>query len=330
MVEEPVLQKQTTILAADVEGYMRLLRAGEEATVSALGEYRETIEALVPRYEGRIFGSGGDFVLAEFGSAVEAVRCAISWRKEMASLNAELADDRKLTFRVGINAGAVMLRDGDLFGEGINVASRLQSLAQPGGICVSKSVLKQVDHELSLGFEDLGPQVVKDVSEPVSAYRLVFDLVSPATTETPSATGRWRIPVQTTGLTGGKTRSAMIAVGTIVTVILTVLIAFTDLNVPLYALVVIVGCASVLTAIIGSSEFGEHEELNLPSEDVLEKIARRTIMVGCATGGLLLMFYLLDPELYNKTPPITLAVLLGVMTSSLNSIAVAIACEEIR
>ena len=92
----------------------------------------------------------------------------------------------------------------------------------------------------------------------------------------------------------------------------------------------IVGCASVLTAIIGSSEFGEHEELNLPSEDVLEKIARRTIMVGCATGGLLLMFYLLDPELYNKTPPITLAVLLGVMTSSLNSIAVAIACEEIR
>ncbi len=330
MVEEPVLQKQTTILAADVEGYTRLMRADEEAALRTLGEYRETIDALVARHEGRIFGSGGDFVSAEFGSAVEAVRCAISWRKEIASRNAELADDRKLTFRVGINAGAVMLRDGDLFREGINVAGWLQSLAQSGGICVSKGVFEQVEHELSLGFEDLGPQVVKDVSESVSAYRLVLDSVSPATTETQSAARPWRMPVQTTGLTGGKTRSAMITVGTIVTVILTVLIAFADLNVPLYALVLLVGCASVLTAIIGSSEFGEHEELKLPSEDVLEKIARRTIMVGCATGGLLLMFYLLDPELYNKTPPITLAVLLGVMTSSLNSIAVAIACEEIR
>ena len=330
MVEEPVLQKQTTILAADVEGYTRLMRADEEAALRALGEYRETIDALVARHEGRIFGSGGDFVSAEFGSAVEAVRCAISWRKEIASRNAELAVDRKLTFRVGINAGAVMLRDGDLFREGINVAGRLQSLAQSGGICVSKGVFEQVEHELSLGFQDLGPQVVKDVSEPVSAYRLVLGLVSPATTETQSAARPWRMPVQTTGLTGGKTRSAMITVGTIVTVILTVLIAFADLNVPLYALVLLVGCASVLTAIIGSSEFGEHEELNLPSEDVLEMIARRAIMVGCATGGLLLMFYLLDPELYNKTPPITLAVLLGVMTSSLNSIAVAIACEEIR
>lgn len=120
----------------------------------------------------------------------------------------------------------------------------------------------------------------------------------------------------------------MITVGTIVTVILTVLIAFTDLNVPLYALVVIVGCASVLTAIIGSFVFGEHEELNLPSEDVLEKIARRAIMAGFVTGGFLLMFYLLDPELYYKTPPIALWVLLGIMTSSLNAIAIVIACEE--
>jgi len=330
VAEDKITRKLTTILAADVEGYTRLMRADDEATLESFGEYRETIDALVARHEGRIFGSGGDFVSAEFGSAVEAVRCAISWRKEIASRNAELADDRKLTFRVGINAGAVMLRDGDLFREGINVAGRLQSLAQSGGICVSKGVFEQVEHELSLGFQDLGPQVVKDVSVPVSAYRLFLGLESPATTETQSAARPWRMPVQTTGLTGGKTRSAMITVGTIVTVILTVLIAFADLNVPLYALVLLVGCASVLTAIIGSSEFGEHEELKLPSEDVLEKIARRTIMVGCATGGLLLMFYLLDPELYNKTPPITLAVLLGVMTSSLNSIAVAIACEEIR
>ena len=136
--------------------------------------------------------------------------------------------------------------------------------------------------------------------------------------------------IQTAGFTGSKTRSAMIAVGIIVTISLTVLIAFTDVEIPLYALVLIVGCASVLTALIGSFVFGEHEELHLPSEDVLEKIARRAIMVGCATGGLLLMFYLLDPELYNKTPPITLGVLLGIMTSLLNAIAVAIACEEVH
>ncbi len=134
--------------------------------------------------------------------------------------------------------------------------------------------------------------------------------------------------IQTAGFTGSKTRSTMIAVGIIVTIILTVLIAFTDVEIPLYALVLIVGCGSVLTAVIGSFVFGEHEELHLLSEDVLEKIARRTIMAGLGTGGFLLMFYLLDPELYYKTPPIALWMLLGIMTSSLNAIAVVIACEE--
>ncbi len=134
--------------------------------------------------------------------------------------------------------------------------------------------------------------------------------------------------IQTAGFTGSTTRSAMIAVGIIVTIILTVLIAFTDVEIPLYALVLIVGCGSVLTAVIGSFVFGEHEELHLLSEDVLEKIARRTIMAGWGTGGFLLMFYLLDPELYYKTPPVALWVLLGIMISSLNAIAVVIACEE--
>jgi len=134
--------------------------------------------------------------------------------------------------------------------------------------------------------------------------------------------------IQTAGFTGSKTRSAMIAVGIIVTIVLTGLIAFADVEIPLYALVLIVGCASVLTALIGSFVFDDYEELRLLSEDVLEKIARRTIMAGCGTGGFLLMFYLLDPELYYETPPIALWVLLGIMTSSLNAIAVAIACEE--
>ncbi len=113
-----VKRKLTTILAADVEGYSRLMRADEEATLKTLGEYREIFDGLIARHDGRIFSTGGDSVLAEFGSAVEAVRCAISCQEEISSRNAELADDRKLIFRIGINVGDVMIRDGDLFGDG--------------------------------------------------------------------------------------------------------------------------------------------------------------------------------------------------------------------
>ena len=173
MAPERVQRKLTTILAADVEGFSRLMRADEEATLKTLGEYREIIDALIARHEGRIFSTGGDSVLAEFGSAVEAVRCAISCQEEIASRNAELADDRKLMFRIGINVGDVMVRGDDLFGDGVNVAARLEGLAQAGGVCVSSSVFEQVKHKLSLGFEDLGPQEVKNIAEPVSAYRLV-------------------------------------------------------------------------------------------------------------------------------------------------------------
>ena len=198
MAPERVQRKLTTILAADVEGYTRLMRADEEATLQTLGEYRETIDALIARHDGRIFSTGGDSVLAEFGSAVEAVRCAIAFQEEIASRNAELADDRKMVFRIGINVGDVMVRDDDLFGDGVNVAARLEGLAQPGGICVSGSVFEQVKHKLSQGFEDLGPQEVKNIAEPVSAYGLVPGSVSVAA-KTPSAAKpiggkRWRMP----------------------------------------------------------------------------------------------------------------------------------------
>ncbi len=191
-------RKLTTILAADVEGYTRVMRADEEETLKTLGECREIIDGLIARHEGRVFSTGGDSVLAEFGSAVEAVRCAISCQEEIASRNAELADDRKLLFRIGINIGDVMVRDDDLFGDGVNVAARLEGLAQPGGVCVSSSVFEQVKHKLSLGFEDLGPQEVKNISEPVSAYRLVPGSVS-VSADAPAAAKpiggkRWRMP----------------------------------------------------------------------------------------------------------------------------------------
>ncbi len=109
------------------------MRADEEATPKSLGEFRNIIDGLINRHDGRVFSTGGDSLLAEFGSAVEAVRCAISIQEEIASRNTELADDRKLTFRIGINVGDVMVRDDDLFGDGINVAARLEGLAEAGG-----------------------------------------------------------------------------------------------------------------------------------------------------------------------------------------------------
>jgi class 3 adenylate cyclase len=129
MAEDRATRKLTTILAADVEGYTRLMRANEETTLQTLSEYREVIDGLIARHEGRVFSTGGDSVLAEFGSAVEAVRCAISCQEEISSRNSELADDRKLVFRIGINVGDVMVSDGDLFGDGVNLAARLEGLA---------------------------------------------------------------------------------------------------------------------------------------------------------------------------------------------------------
>ena len=180
MAQERVQRKLTTILAADVEGYTRLMRADEEATLQTLGEYRETIDALIARHEGRIFSTGGDSVLAEFGSAVEAVRCAVSIQEDLAVRNMQLAEDRRMRFRIGINVGDVMVEDDDLYGDGVNVAALPAGLAQPGGICVSGSVFEQVKHRLSQGFEDLGPQEVTNIAEPVSVYRLVLGPVSVA------------------------------------------------------------------------------------------------------------------------------------------------------
>jgi adenylate cyclase len=187
-------RKLTTILAADVEGYTRLMRTDEEATLRTLGEYREAMDALIDRHGGRVFSTGGDSVLAEFGSAVEAVRCAIAFQEEMAKRNAALADDRKLLFRIGINVGDVIVKDDDLLGDGVNVAARLEGLARAGGICISGSTFDQVKHKLPQDFQDLGPQEVKNIAEPVSAYSLVPGSASTtAPAKTRGAARRWRM-----------------------------------------------------------------------------------------------------------------------------------------
>lgn len=164
-------RRLATILAADVVGYSRLMAADEEATVRTLRAHREVIDRLIARHDGRIFNTGGDSVLAEFGSAVEAVRCAITIQDELRVRNAEMPPERRLEFRVGINVGDVLVQeDNDLLGDGVNVAARLESLARPGGICISGSTFEQVKNKLSVGFENLGPQQVKNIPEPVAAF----------------------------------------------------------------------------------------------------------------------------------------------------------------
>ncbi len=193
-----VKRKLTVILAADVEGYSRLMGADEEATLKSLRAYRQIIDGLIARHEGRIVGGAGDSVLAEFGSAVEAVRSAIAIQEELRVRNAELPEDRRMRFRIGINVGDVMVEDDNLYGDGVNVAARLEGLAEPAGICISGSAFDQVKSKLSVGFDDIGPQEVKNIAEPVPAYRIVPGPVAVAATAKtapkPSAVARWRIP----------------------------------------------------------------------------------------------------------------------------------------
>ncbi|HEX5079344.1 MAG TPA: adenylate/guanylate cyclase domain-containing protein, partial [Geminicoccaceae bacterium] len=170
-----VERKLTTILCADVHGYSRMMEEDEAATLATLRVYRDAIDALIARHRGRIFSTAGDSVLADFPSVVEAVQCAIEIQQELAGRNRSLPDARRMAFRIGINLGDVMLHDGDLYGEGVNVAARLETLAEPGGICISRMVYDQVRNKLTVGFDDLGDQSVKNISEPVQAFRVRLD-----------------------------------------------------------------------------------------------------------------------------------------------------------
>ena len=173
MTDAKQQRRLTTILAADVAGYSRMMSEDEEATLRTLKAHRTVVDGLIARHEGRIFNTAGDSVVAEFGSAVEAVRCAITIQDELRVRNAELEESRRMQFRIGLNVGDVLVDGTNLYGDGVNVAARLESIAQPGGICISGSVFALVKNKLSYGFEDIGPQTVKNIPEPVSAFRLL-------------------------------------------------------------------------------------------------------------------------------------------------------------
>lgn len=166
-------RRLTTILCADVEGYARLMERDEARTLATLRRYRAAMAALIERHEGRIVNTWGDAIIAEFASVVEAVQCAVETQQEVSGYNGALPDGQRMRFRIGLNLGDVMVEDDDVYGDGVNVAARLQELAEPGGILVSGPVYDQVHNKLSIGFENLGSQSMKNLANPVVSYRVI-------------------------------------------------------------------------------------------------------------------------------------------------------------
>jgi len=176
-----VTRRLVAVFAADVEGYSRLMGADEVGTLKGLTERRAILDRLIGEHRGRIANTAGDSVLAEFGSAVDAVKCAVDAQTALAEANADLAPDQRIAFRIGVHIGDVMVRAGDLFGDGVNIAARLQSIAKPGSVCISGTTYDQVRKILPITFTDLGSQRVKNIQDPVRAYEVS------APTEVPEA-----------------------------------------------------------------------------------------------------------------------------------------------
>ena len=172
MEPQGVERKLAAVLSADVAGYSRLMGIDEEATLKTLTEYRTAMSELIAGHGGRIVGTAGDSVLAEFASAIEAVRCGIEIQRDLEGRNAELAADRRMDFRIGINLGDVMIDGDDIYGDGINVAARLEKISEPGGLCISATVFEHVRDRIPHDFEDLGEHSVKNITRPVRVYRV--------------------------------------------------------------------------------------------------------------------------------------------------------------
>jgi len=170
----PALERRlATILSADVAGYSRMMGANEEATVQTLRGHRAVFESLLKQHRGRIFNTAGDAILAEFPSAVDAVRCATEIQTALQTRNEHLPPEQKLQFRMGINLGDVVVQDdGDLLGDGVNVASRIQTVAEPGGVCISGSVYDQIQNKLTLQFKSLGDQQFKNIGQPIRTFTI--------------------------------------------------------------------------------------------------------------------------------------------------------------
>jgi adenylate cyclase len=188
MAERRTQRRLAAILAADVVGYSRLMRADEAGTLAQLNAVRrELLDPKISEYGGRIVKTTGDGILIEFPSAVDAVQHAVDVQQEMARRNADIAENLRMDIRMGINVGDVIVEDDDLFGDGVNVAARLEGLAEPGGICISGNAYEQVRDKLQTKFEDLGAQDVKNIDRPVQAYRINLDIREPINATLPQS-----------------------------------------------------------------------------------------------------------------------------------------------
>jgi adenylate cyclase len=175
MTAQEVKRKLTAILSADVKGYSRLMSEDEESTARTLNTYKEVMAGLVQHHRGRIVDAPGDNVLAEFGSVVDAVRCAVEIQKELKTRNADLPEKRRMEFRIGVNLGDVIEEGDKILGDGVNITARMESLSEAGGVCISGTVYDHVENKLSLGYEYLGEQTVKNIVKPVRVYRVLME-----------------------------------------------------------------------------------------------------------------------------------------------------------
>ena len=175
MAAKQFKRKLSAVFSADAVGYSRMMGKDEAATVEAITACREIMYTLIRQHRGRVVDSPGDNLLAEFGSVVDAVQCAVAVQKEFQARNAGLPENRRMRFRIGINLGDIIEEDGRIYGDGVNIAARLEALADPGGICISKTAFDHIETKLPLGYEYLGDQTVKNISRPVGAYRVMME-----------------------------------------------------------------------------------------------------------------------------------------------------------
>jgi len=172
MEQEGFKRKLTAILSADVEGYSRLMGEDEDATILTLTTYRELMSTIIQKHRGRVVDAPGDNLLAEFSSVVDAVRCAVEIQEELRVRNAELPENRRMHFRIGVNLGDVVEEDGRIYGDGVNITARVEGLAEGGGICISGTVYDSIKSKLSLSYESMGEHTVKNITEPVRVFRM--------------------------------------------------------------------------------------------------------------------------------------------------------------
>src|SRR5215475_10003105 len=176
MTERPektkISRRLAAILAADVAGYCALMGADEAETVRSLKEHQAVVLPMIKEHGGRVIDTAGDGILAEFGSVVSAAECAVAIQRTMAQRNADVEETRRLRFRIGINQGDVVFDDARIYGDGVNVAARLESIAEPGGICISRKVYEDIIGKMQLAFVDAGEQQLKNIAQPIRVYRI--------------------------------------------------------------------------------------------------------------------------------------------------------------